>query len=127
MGIMSVLIPLYLVCWVLAPVTLGWAFRRWWRSEPRFELPVWRSQLAFAAFSLGGLSVTLWFVLVIWSMARGGFPYYDPILLRCYGVGLLLGFGGFLFGLPGKGKLRWPACLISSAMVFMWLIAASME
>jgi hypothetical protein len=126
MGIMSVLVPLYLICWVLVPVTLGWALRRWWKSEPRFELPTWRSRLALAAFSLGGLSVVLWFVLVIWARARG-FRHYDPILLRCYGVGLLLGLGGVVSSLPGKGKLRWPACLISFAMVFMWFVAVSME
>jgi hypothetical protein len=127
MGIMSVLIPIYLICWVLVPGTFGWALRRWWKSVPRFELPIWRSRLALGAFSLGGLSVLLWFFLVIWAVARGGFRYYDPILLRCYGVGLLLGLGGFVLGLPGKGKLRWPACLISFAMVFMWFVAASME
>jgi hypothetical protein len=126
MGVMSFVIPLYLLCWVLVPVTLGWALRRWWKSEPRFELPLWRSQLAFAAFSLGGLSVMLWFVLVIWARLRG-FRHYDPILLRSYGVGLLLGLGGFASSILGKGKLRWPACLISFAMVFMWFVAASME
>jgi len=55
------------------------------------------------------------------------FLHYDPFLLRCYAVGLLLGLIGFVLSLPGKGKLRWPACLISFAMVFMWLVAASME
>src|SRR5882724_4884520 len=126
MGIMSVVIPLYLLCWVLVPLTLAWAFRRWWKSEPRFESPAWRSQVALAAFSLGSLSVALWVVLVIWARI-GGFRHYDPILLRCYGVGLVLALGGFVSSLPGKGKLRWPACLISLAMVFMWFVAASME
>jgi hypothetical protein len=69
----------------------------------------------------------LWFALVAWAVARGGFPFYDPVLLRCYGIGLLLGLGGFVTSLPGKGKLRWPACFISFAMVFMWFVAASGE
>ena len=121
------IIPLYLSAWVVVPATLVWALRRWWKSQPRFELPAWRSYLAFGAFSLGGLSVVLWILLVIWAFARGGFRFYDPLLLRCYGIGLLLGLGGFVCSLPSKGKLRWPACFISFAMVFMWFVAASME
>jgi hypothetical protein len=79
------------------------------------------------AFSVGGLSVVLWYFLVAWAVLRGGFRYYDPFVLRCYAVGMLLGLGGIVLGLPGKGKLRWPACLISFAMVLMWFVAASME
>jgi hypothetical protein len=122
-----VILPLYLLGWVLVPVTVAWAIRRWWKSEPRFELPAWRSYLALTAFSLGGLPVLLWFVLVIWAVSRGGFRFYDPTLLRSYGIGLLLGLGGFVASLAGKGKLRWPACFISFAMVFMWFVAASGE
>jgi len=126
MGFMYFIIPLYLVCWVLVPVTLAWALRRWWNSQPRIELPTWRSYVAFTSFILGGLSVLLWIVLVIWARVAG-FRHYDPILLRSYGVGLLLGLAGFVLSFPGKGKLRWPACFISFAMVFMWFVAASME
>ena len=81
--------------------------------------------MALAGFSLGGLSVVLWFVVVIWALARG-FRYYDPILLRCYSVGLLLGLSGFVLGLLSKGKLRWPACFISFAMLLIWFVLASM-
>jgi len=69
----------------------------------------------------------LWFALALWSLATGGFRHYDPFLLRSYAVGLLLGLVGFALGLPGKGRLRWPACLISLEMVFMWFVTASME
>jgi len=127
MNVMNVIIPLYLLCWVLVPVTLGWALNRWRKSTQRFQTPEWRSRLAVAAFSLGGLSALLWFVIVIWALVGGGFRYYDPILLRSFGLGLLLSLGGFVLSLPAKGKLRWPGCIISCAMVFMWLVAASME
>jgi hypothetical protein len=119
-------IRVYLL-WVLVPVTLAWALRRWRKSEPRWELPLWRSQLAFAAFSLSGISVALWFVLAIWAVVSGGIPALDPTLQRCYDVGYLLCLGGIGFALPGKGKLRWPACFISFAMVFMWLEASLFE
>jgi len=124
---MVVVITLYLICWVIVPVTVGLALRSWWKSEPRWELPLWRSRLAFAAFSLGALSVVLWFVLLIWARVGGGFPFYDRVLLRCYGLGLLLGLGGFVLSLPSKGKLRWPACFISFAVVFMWIVTSSFE
>jgi hypothetical protein len=83
--------------------------------------------LALMAFGFGGLSLLLWLALILWALFHGGFRYYDPFLLRCYGVGLLLGLGGLVLSLPGKGKLRWPACFISSAMMFLWFVAASME
>src|SRR5215472_12588409 len=122
-----IIIPLYLVCWVLVPAAVVWAIRRWRKSESKFEPPRWRSALALAAFSLGGASALLWVVLALWSIVIRPFPFYDPFLLGCYRVGLLLGLVGFVLGLPGKGKLRWPGCFISFATVFMWFVTASME
>lgn len=124
---MTFMIPLYLLGWVLIPVTIAWTFVGWCRSSQRFEMPKWRSRLGFVAFVIGGLSAALYFLLAFWARVRGGFEYYDPVLMRCYGIGLLLGLAGFALGLPAKGKLRWPACGVSVGMVFMWLIAASME
>ena len=124
---MNDLIALYVAGWVLIPVTLAWTLARWFRSSPRFEMPKWRSRLAFVAFMIGGLSAALYVLLILWALLRGGFAYYDPALLRSYGIGLLLGLAGFALSLPAKGKLRWPACAISAAMMFMWLVAASME
>ena len=121
------IITLYPACWVLVPVAAVWAIRRWRKSESKLETPRWRSLLAFVAFGMGGVSALLWFALAFWAVAIRPFPFYDPFLLRCYGVGLLLGLVGFILGLPGKGKLRWPACFISFAMVFMWFVTASME
>ena len=126
MNAMNIIVPFYVLGWLLVPVTIGWAILRWWASESKFESPQWRSSLAFGAFGLGGASALLYFVLVLWAVIKP-FRFYDPFLLRCYGVGLLLGLVGFLLSLPGKGKLRWPACFISFAMAFMWFVAASME
>jgi hypothetical protein len=124
---MGVLIGFYLISWVFVPVALGWTIWTWWRSSPKFESPKWRSYLGFGAFSLAGISTLLFPFLAIWARVRGGFPFYDPVLLRCYGLGFMLGVGGFLLSLPGKGKVRWPACAISFAMMFIWLMAASAE
>jgi hypothetical protein len=126
MDFMHLDIPLYLL-WVLVSVTLAWALRRWWKSEPRWELLLWRSRSALAAFSLSGLSVALWFALVIWALVGGGIPALDPTLQGCYTVGKFLGLSGSVFALLGNGKLGWPACLISLVMVFMWLEASAFE
>ena len=118
---MKALVPIYLACWALSPVVLGWAIRRWWKSVPRFETPNWRSRLALAAFSLGGLSLALWYILTIRGLVRGA-RYYDAIPLD--GWGSLAGLAGFLCSLPAKGNLKWPAFIVSAAMVFVWVFPA---
>ena len=119
--IWSILIPICLSLLVLMPMSLLRSVARWWGSQTKFD-PRWGSSLAFGAFSLGGLAALLWFALALWAVAISSFPFYDRFLIRCYGVGLLL-----VLGLRGKGRRRWPAWLISLAMVFMWFVTASME
>jgi hypothetical protein len=120
MSVMKAIVPLWIACWVLAPLLFGWAIWRWWRSKPRFELPLWRSRLALAAFGLGGLSLLLSYFVVIRgqvAIARGS-RYYD--LLPFDGLGSLLGLAGAVTSLAAKGNLRWPAFFISAAMVLIW-------
>jgi hypothetical protein len=124
---MGILIGLYLISWIAVPVGLACTIWTWWRSSPKVESPKWRSYLGLAAFSLAGISALLFPFLAIWARVRGGFPFYDPVLLRCYGLGFILGAGGFLLSLLGKGKVRWPACVISFAMMFIWLMASTAE
>jgi hypothetical protein len=124
---MDILITLYIISWVAVPVGLAWTIWTWWRSSPKVESPKWRSYLGLTAFSLAGISALLFLFLAIWARVRGGFPFYDPVVLRCYRVGFILGAGGFTLSLLGNGKVRWPACVISFAMMFMWLVAAAGE
>jgi hypothetical protein len=124
---MGVLIALYLISWITVPVGLAWTIWIWQRSSPKIESPKWRSYLGLGAFSAAGISALLFLFLAIGARVRGGFRFYNPVLLRCYGLGCILGAGGFLLSLLGKGKVRWPACVISFAMMFMWLVAASGE
>jgi len=106
---------------------LIWAIWRWAQTSPRFCRPVWRSYAAFVAICLAGVSSLLWLILSVWARVRGGFPFYDPVVLRFYRWGLLLGLAGFVSSLPGKGKLRWPACGLSALMTFLWFGAALSE
>jgi hypothetical protein len=124
---MGILVGFYIISWIAVPVGLTWTIWTWWNSSPRVESPEWRSYLGLGALNLAGISALLFLFLAIWARVRGGFPFYDPVLLRCYGLGFITGAGGFLLSLPGKGKVRWPACVISFAMMFIWIMAASSE
>jgi hypothetical protein len=103
------------------PVILLSALQRWWRTSPRIGAPAWRSYLAFAAISLGGLSELLWIISSFWARAIGGFHVYDPVLIWLVRFGFLAGPAGLLTSLFGKGTLRWPACGLSAVMTFLWI------
>ena len=112
---------------IIPAALLVLALQHWSELVPKFEHPLWRSYTAFVAFCLSSVSVLLWVFMDVWALFRGGFPKYDPVLLRMYAFGALLGLAGFVTSLPGKGKLRWPVCFVSFAMLFMWFAAAVME
>jgi hypothetical protein len=57
----------------------------------------------------------------------GGFPFYDPRLLKIYVCGLLLSLAGILCAIGGvwrAGPVRWhaPACAVG--MLLFWFMAA---
>jgi hypothetical protein len=117
-GLIFLLLPL--------PI-LFWAIWRWARSTPKIGMPAWRSFAAIAAAFLVGLSAVLWVTSLIWARVIGGFPFYDPILMRFYRWGFLTSAAGLMTGLVGKGKLRWPSCGLSALMTFLWFAAATGE
>jgi len=69
----------------------------------------------------------LWLISLAWARVIGGFPFYDPVLLRFYRWGALTGLAGLLVSFAGKGKLRWPACALSSLMVLLWFMAGGFQ
>ena len=118
---MKALAPIYVAYLVLAPIALGRAAMLWWKSKQRFEAPKWRSRLALVAFSLGGLSLVLWYALMIRGLVGEG-RFYDAIPFD--GLGSCSGLVGFLASFPARGKLRWPACIVSAAMTVIWVLPA---
>jgi hypothetical protein len=118
---------LWLMCWVLAPVTAVWAIQRCWRAEPKIELPAWRGYLALAAFAMAAVSMILWYSAVLWTTWKYGFMLYDQLFPRFDVPGMLLALGGIVLSLSGKGKLRWPACFVSFAMGYMWLFESWLD
>jgi hypothetical protein len=58
------------------------------------------------------------------------FPYYDPLLLRVFRIGVLISLGGIVFGISGVWRpspLRWHAPVCAVGMLTFWILAASGE
>src|SRR5215467_304484 len=94
------------------PMMLVWGWVRWAKRKP----PLTRSAvLAIAGFSLATASAFLAIASTVYARAIGGFPYYDPRLLRIYWCGLLLSVAATVLAIGGLWRpspLRWhaPVC-----------------
>jgi len=88
-----------------------------------------------AGFALLGLvfataSALLAVSSIVYAQATGGFPFYDPRLLRIYRWGFVLSLTGILFGICGlarKSSLRWQAPLCALGTLMFWISAAESE
>jgi hypothetical protein len=125
---------IYLLKQILGALFLGLplvifarAIWRWLRASPRIGVPAWRGYVAMVGIGLAGVSALLWVVSLIWARAIGGFPFYDPVLLRFYRWGFLTSALGLFVSLVGKGKLRWPTTGLSLLMSMLWFMAATGE
>ena len=123
----AILLILLIASYVDVPVMLVWGWRRWWR-RPRQKNPF--ATISLIAFLIGTASALLAVSTFAWSLLRGGFPFYDPVLLRIYAVGMLLSLLGLVIALGGIWKsnpLRWQAPALSLGMLLLWAIWASGE
>jgi hypothetical protein len=116
------------ICIVVGiPVALVWGWLRWWKQAKARNL--------FSIMSLIGLSLATAAALLavstaIYAKAIGGFPFYDPTLLRIYRYGALLSLSGIVFsfaGLWGPSALRWHAPVCSVGTLMYWFMLASTE
>src|SRR3974377_581403 len=89
---------LWIIGYVLSPVMLAWGWMRWFRQPKPRTLP---AILSLLGFSLASASAPLAVLALSFSLARGGFPYYDPPLMRIFGVGGLLSLAAVIFGVGG--------------------------
>jgi hypothetical protein len=112
--------------YVVAPITLIWAWIRWigqpklWSPAPCFSL---------AGLSLATVSAILAASSVVYAQIHG-FGWYDPLLLKLMMWGLVLSFGGLVLSLGGvwqKNAVRWQTPVASVAMAAFWLLAAALE
>jgi hypothetical protein len=126
-AVQSVVTILVLAIYASLPAIVihGW-FRWAHREQPRSRLYL----LSVAGFTLGNGSVLLAASMVIYSILRGGFPYYDPWLLRFMGVGFVVSLVALVFAIPGafsRNPLRWHAPALSFGMLLFWFFSALSE
>ena len=106
-------------------VTWGWI--SWTRTGPATRST--SSIFSVIGFSLASLSALLHVATGIYAQVHE-FPFYDPTLLRIYGVGLLLSLLGLLSGLCGSfrgGPLRFKAPALSAFLLLLWFAHAVSE
>lgn len=118
---------LFLTGYLLSPIILIWGWVRWLRLPKQKTVT---SGLSFLGFILATLSALVAVSGMIYSLAIGGFPYYDPRLMKIMAVGGLLSLGGLTFGLSGiwrPNSLRWHAPVSAIATLAFWLAAVAGE
>ncbi len=109
------------------PALMIWGWVRWCsRTRPR-TLPAILSLISFALATASGLLAVS---SVLYAHVIGGFPYYDPRLMRIYACGGMLSLAGIVFGIAGvwrPGPLRWHAPACSLGTLLFWFVSAMGE
>jgi hypothetical membrane protein len=123
-----VILILYVVgMYIALPAAMIWGWVRWLkRKQPRTPFSI-LSLIGFALATVSGLLATS---SVLYAHAIGGFPFYDPLLLRIYRWGALLSLSGTAFALIGvwrPGPLRWHAPTCAVGTLLFWFAAAMGE
>ena len=115
---------LFVLGYLLAPIMLIWGWVRWARQPKLRTVP---AILSLLGFILASTSALLALLTAAYSLVMGGFPYYDPLLMRIFGIGALLSLSGLALGISGIGRtssLRWYAPVSAVATLAFWVVAA---
>jgi hypothetical protein len=123
----AILVLLIATAYIGVPATLA---SGWWRwlQQPRQYNPI--AIFSLAGFIFGNASALLALGTTVYAAAIGGFPFYDPGLLRIYGFGLLIALSAFILSIPGvwrRNPLRWHAPVLSFGMLALWCVWATGE
>jgi hypothetical protein len=109
------------------PALMMWGWARWFRRTQARTLPVILSLIGLTLATASGLLAVS---SVLYAHAIGGFPFYDPRLLRIYRWGGLLSLSGLVFGIAGvwrPGPVRWLAPVCSVGTLLFWFVSAMGE
>jgi hypothetical protein len=109
------------------PVILVWGWLRWSRHPRERNL---LAALSLTGFAFASASAFLAAGSILYAHAIGGFPFYDPRLLRIYRCGTLLSLIALAVSIPGMWRanlLRWQAPGLSLVMLLLWALWASGE
>jgi hypothetical protein len=116
-----------ILVFVTTPLVMVWGWIRWARREKRWTvLPM----LSFAGFTLSTASALLAVTSAIYGHFIGGFPYYDPRLLKIYFWGLIVSLAALLLGLTGIWRpsvLRWHALICAFGTFVYWFAMIETE
>jgi hypothetical protein len=113
--------------YLVSSVMLIWGWARWARRAERRTV---FSILSLAGFVLATASALLAASSIAYAQMIHGFSFYDPLLMRIYGWGVLLSLGGILFGIGGvwrPSSLRWHAPISGVCMLACWIMATWYE
>ena len=121
----SVLLFVFAVCiYAGLPALTIWGWVRWSKRRQPRTLP---SILSLVGFTLATASGLLAASSLLYASAIGGFPFYDPLLLRIYRWGGVLSLSGIVFGIGGvwrPGPVRWLAPVCSLGTLLFWFASA---
>ncbi len=103
-----------------------WAWVRFVREDLR-KRSTWLSVMSLL---LATGSAILGIAAFLYSKSVGGFPFYDPRLMRIYFYGGVLSLAGALVGAIGlffKSSVRWQAPLAAVGTLLFWIGCAAGE
>jgi hypothetical protein len=112
---------------VVTPLVMVWGWIRWARHEKRWTI---LAILSFIGFVLASASAALAVSSFIYGNIIGGWPYYDPRLIRIFACGALLSALALLSSFAGvwrRNTLRWYALFCSFGTLVFWIATAGME
>ena len=112
---------------ILLPIAIVWGWIKLAKNEKSQGVI---SYLAVIGFALATSSALLAVSAILYANHIGGFPFYDPRLLRIYRWGSLLSLTGFVFAIGGAWKsspLRWLAPICTFGTLLYWIGMASTE
>jgi hypothetical protein len=90
------------------------------------------SNLSLVGFAFAIASGLLAVSSMLYARAIGGFPFYDPLLLRIFRWGFLLSFVGLTLATigalrPRPGRLRFLPVICAAVTLIFWLLTAMGE
>ncbi len=113
---------MFLLLLILALLTLASVACITLALRPRNATPIWRAIAGIASSGTGTASAILYYSTAVYARLIGGFPFYDPALLRIYRYGALSALLGVLLAVLAKGRVRVGAISLSIFILLLWIL-----